>query len=88
MTHVIAEPCIGTKDQACAKVCPVDCIHPLEADESFASAEQLYIDPEKCINCLLCVPECPVEAIFKDDDVPEKWAHFKQINAEWYIAHR
>jgi ferredoxin len=44
----------------------------------------LYIDPVECIDCGACVPECPVEAIFPDDEVPEEWEHYLEINAEWY----
>ena len=56
MTYVITEPCIGTKDRSCVDVCPVDCIHEGE--------DMLFIDPEECIDCGACEPECPVEAIF------------------------
>ena len=76
MTHVICEPCIDLKDRACVDVCPVDCI--FEPD----GARQLFIDPVECIDCGLCVPECPVDAIFFEDDVPEKWKSFIQLNAE------
>ncbi|MDE0891486.1 MAG: ferredoxin family protein, partial [Planctomycetota bacterium] len=62
MTYVIAEPCINTKDTACAEVCPVDCIHPLKDEEEFEKATMLYIDPDECIDCGACVPECPVDA--------------------------
>ncbi|MCI0630169.1 MAG: ferredoxin family protein, partial [Phycisphaerales bacterium] len=64
MTHVIAEPCIGTKDASCVEVCPVDCIHPTKDEApTFEKSEMLYIDPETCIDCGLCVDECPVQAI-------------------------
>src|SRR3989442_8522502 len=53
MTYVIAEPCIGTKDKSCVDVCPVDCIHGEDSDE------QLYINPEECIDCGACEPACP-----------------------------
>ena len=78
MAYIITEPCIGTKDKSCVHVCPVDCIHGEESDE------QLYIDPEVCIDCGACVSACPVEAIFADSDVPEKWANFTAINAEYF----
>ncbi len=77
MTHIIAEPCVGTKDTACVDVCPVDCIYG--ADEDW---EILYIHPEECIDCEACVPECPVEAIFHEDNLPEEWAAFTTLNAE------
>ncbi len=84
MTFVIAEPCIGTKDTACVDSCPVDCIHPRADEAEFVDATMLYIDPVECIDCGACVPECPVEAIFPDDEVPEEWDHYLEINAEWY----
>jgi NAD-dependent dihydropyrimidine dehydrogenase PreA subunit len=73
MTYVIAEPCIDIKDKTCIDVCPVDCIH--ETDR------MLVIDPAECIDCGACEPECPVEAIFPEDALPEKWAPFTVINA-------
>ena len=60
MSFRIGKACIGVKDSASIAACPVDCIHTGE--------EQMYIDPEECINCGACVPECPVEAIFEDED--------------------
>ena len=84
MTHVIAEPCIGTKDTACVEVCPVDCIHPTSEEAEFEEATMLYIDPETCIDCGLCVDECPPQAIFPEEDLPEEWQKFTQINSEWY----
>lgn len=74
MTHVIAEPCIGTKSADCVDVCPVDCIY--EAEEMF------YIHPEECIDCGACVAVCPVTAIFPEDDVPDEWADFTEKNRE------
>ena len=71
-------PCIGTKDKSCVDVCPVDCIHGKDEDE------MLYIDPEVCIDCGACVSACPVEAIFADSDVPEKWQNYTAINAEYF----
>ena len=58
MTHVIGEPCIGTKDTACVDVCPVDCIHPTKDEPEFEGAEMLYIDPDACIDCGLCDKVC------------------------------
>ena len=84
MTHIIAEPCIGTKDTACVEVCPVDCIHPVEGAEDHEGAEMLYIDPEVCIDCGLCIDECPVQAIFTEEDLPEEWNKYIQINADWF----
>ena len=63
VTYVITEPCIGTKDQSCVEVCPVDCIYD--------GGDQFLINPEECIDCGACEPECPVEAIYPEDEVPE-----------------
>ncbi len=82
MTHIIAEPCIGVKDRACVEVCPVDCIHPREEEDK--GEFMLFIDPNECIDCGLCVPECPVDAIFFEDDLPEKWAQYLEVNADYY----
>jgi ferredoxin len=84
MTYVITEPCIDVKDTACVDVCPVDCIHPTSNEDDFANVEQLFIDPDECIDCGVCEPECPVEAIFMDEDVPEEWQHFTQKNADYF----
>ena len=84
MTHIIAEPCIGTKDTACVAVCPVDCIHPTKEEEDFEQEEMLYIDPDTCIDCGLCVDECPVNAIVPEDEVPADQEHFKERNAAYY----
>ncbi len=84
MTHIIAEPCIGTKDASCVDVCPVDCIHPTKDEEEFEEAELLYIDPDTCIDCGLCVDECPVQAILPEEDIPDDWQKYVQINADWY----
>lgn len=78
MAYVIAQPCIGVKDQSCVEVCPVDCIH------SSDDAEQFFINPDECIDCGVCAEVCPVEAIFFEDDLPEQWAQFRAINAEFY----
>ena len=85
MAHVIAQPCIGAKDTACITVCPVDCIHPTKAEEqAFEAAEMLYIDPDTCIDCGLCVDECPVKAIFPQEDLPAEWTEFVERNASYY----
>jgi len=84
MTYIITEPCIGTKDTACIDSCPVDCIHPRKDEDEFEGETQLYIDPEECIDCGACVPECPVEAIFPEDEVPEEWQKYIEINYKWY----
>ncbi len=83
MTYVIAEPCIDVKDKACIDACPMDCIAPKDDPV----APQLYIDPTVCIDCGCCLPVCPVSAIFRAEDLPERWAHFAQVNAEWWSKH-
>jgi ferredoxin len=84
MPHIIAEPCIGTKDTACVAVCPVDCIHPTQDDDAHADAKMLYIDPDTCIDCGLCVDECPVTAIFPEEDLPEEWHSYIAENAKYF----
>ena len=78
MPHIIAEPCIGTKDTACVDVCPVDCIH---GDDT---SPQLYINPNDCIDCTLCVDACPVSAIFAEEDLPAEWKSFADTNKQYY----
>ena len=84
MAYIIAEPCIGTKDTACVDACPVDCIHPKKDEADYEAVTQLYIDPIECIDCGACVPVCPVSAVFTSDDLPEKWAHFTERNAQYF----
>jgi ferredoxin len=74
MTYVVAEPCVNCRYTDCALVCPVEAFH-LDDD-------MLVINPETCIDCDACVPECPVEAVFAEAGVPAEWAAFTQINAE------
>ena len=76
MPYVITEACKNTKDRACVDVCPVDCI--------YEGADQLYIHPDECIDCGACVDPCPVDAIFPEDEVPEQWRNFIQINADYF----
>ena len=70
MTYVIAEPCIGQKDNSCVEVCPVDCIHPTPDEADYEAVEMLYIDPDECIDCDACVEACPVDACFAEDQLP------------------
>ena len=84
MAHIIAQPCIGTKDTACVTVCPVDCIHPTKDESSFDDHEQLFIDPDACIDCGLCEEEYPVRAIFHEQDLPAEWASFVERNVAFY----
>ena len=82
MTYIIAEPCVDVKDKACVEVCPVDCIHPVDGE----SVNMLYIDPDECIDCGACEPECPVEAIFAEEDLPEEWNKYIEINAAYVFG--
>jgi len=84
VAYVIAEPCIGVKDTACVDACPVDCIHPRKDEADFNPVQQLFIDPQECIDCGACVPVCPVAAIFAREDLPDKWDGFAAVNAEHY----
>jgi ferredoxin len=74
MTYVVTESCIRCKYTDCVDVCPVDCFRE--------GPNFLVIDPEECIDCTLCVAECPVEAIFAEDDVPAGQEQFIELNAE------
>ena len=84
MAYVINEPCIGVKDTSCVEVCPVDCIHPTPDEAGHANVEMLYIDPDECIDCDACVEACPVDACFAEDQLPEEWAKFTVVNAQYY----
>lgn len=75
MAHIVAEPCIKCKYTDCVAVCPVDCFHE--------GVNFLVIDPDVCIDCGLCVPECPTQAIFPQEDLPEKWNAYIEINARY-----
>jgi NAD-dependent dihydropyrimidine dehydrogenase PreA subunit len=79
MAYIITEPCIDVRDQSCVEVCPVDCIHFDENED-----RMLYIDPQECIDCGACEPACPVTAIFAEDDVPDEWKDYTELNAQWY----
>ncbi|HEV8509476.1 MAG TPA: ferredoxin [Gemmatimonadales bacterium] len=74
MPYVIAEPCINVKDRSCVDVCPVDCI--------YEGADMLYIHPDECIDCGACEPECPVTAIFPEEDVPPQWKDYIAKNRD------
>lgn len=74
MTHVVTRLCVGCKDKSCVTVCPCECFHE--------GPEMLYIDPEICIDCEACVVECPVDAIFQQDDVPDDFNDDIGLNAK------
>ena len=74
MTFVVTDNCIRCKYTDCVEVCPVDCFHE--------GPNFLVIDPDECIDCTLCEPECPAEAIFEEDDVPAGQEAFIALNAE------
>jgi NAD-dependent dihydropyrimidine dehydrogenase PreA subunit len=84
MTYVIAEPCIDVKDVTCTEVCPVDCIHPTPDEPGYDDVNQLFIDPDECIDCDACVEVCPVDAIFPEDAVPSGWERFTELNAAYF----
>ena len=74
MAFVVTESCIKCKYMDCVEVCPVDCFHE--------GPNFLVIDPDECIDCTLCEPECPVEAIFSEEEIPNGQENFRQLNAE------
>src|SRR5690606_30010762 len=74
MTHVVTENCIKCKFTDCVDVCPVDCFRE--------GPNFLVIDPDECIDCAVCIPECPANAIFAEEDVPQDQLHFIELNAE------
>lgn len=74
MTYVVGDNCIKCKYTDCVEVCPVDCFHE--------GPNFLVIDPDECIDCTLCEPECPAEAIFPEDELPDNQAEFLELNAE------
>ena len=83
MTWVITRMCRDCVDMACVEVCPVDCIvQHKDGEKSAEWTNQLFIDPEECINCGVCEPECPWEAIFEDEQVPAVFAEDTEINAK------
>jgi len=74
MTHVVTDSCIRCKYTDCVDVCPVDCFHE--------GPNFLFIDPDECIDCAVCIPECPVSAIYAEEDVPADQLQFIQLNLE------
>ena len=76
MAHVITDACIDVKDHACVKCCPVDCI--------YEGLRTLYIHPDECINCGLCLTVCPVDAIYDEPHLPASQRGFIEINREFF----
>ena len=73
MAYVVTAPCFGCKYTDCVVVCPCECFYEGET--------MLYIAPDECVDCDACRPECPVDAIFREDEVPEPWHEFIELNA-------
>ena len=84
MPHVIAEPCRGPRCAACLSVCPIDCIGPTPLAPSWPRMGMLCIDPDRCIDCGLCVDECPTGAVFAEEDLPAGWRTYTLINAAYF----
>lgn len=84
MTFVVAEPCVLCKYTECVAVCPVSCFHE--------GKSCVVIDPDECIDCGVCVDECPAHAIYPIDELPEKWREYIELNAryskEWPVIER
>ena len=76
VTYVITQPCVDVLDKACIDECPVDCIYEGE--------RMLYIHPDECVDCGACEPVCPVEAIYYEDDTPDKWKDYYNANVEFF----
>ncbi|MET9613352.1 ferredoxin [Kitasatospora indigofera] len=77
MTYVIAGGCVDVKDKACLDECPVDCI--------YEGPRSQYIHPDECVDCGACEPVCPVEAIYFESELPDRWSDFARANAEVFI---
>ncbi len=73
MAYIVADPCVKCKYTDCVAVCPVDCF--------YEGVNFLTIQPDECIDCGACEPECPTTAIFEEGDLPDKWAMWVDINA-------
>jgi ferredoxin--NADP+ reductase len=82
VAYVIGPACVA--DYSCLEICPADCIRPRPDDPGFDSAEQLYIDPARCIDCDACVAACPVEAIHDAARLPAAWASYAGVNAAYF----
>ena len=95
MAYIISSACIGTCDSSCVDVCPCDCIHgpvpttelravPAREREARFPGLQLFIDPEVCIDCGACVPECPAEAIYEENALPDRYRDDRERNARFF----
>lgn len=82
MAYVIIDSC--TKDEHCIETCPVNCIHPTKDEASFATAPQLYVNPNDCIDCGACIPVCPTSSIFALDELPADQQTFVAKNATYF----
>lgn len=82
MAMVVTDPCKGCVNAYCKEVCPIDTFH--------IGPDRMVIDPDECIDCEACIAECPEEAIFYEDDVPQQWKHYVELNREmskqWPLA--
>jgi len=76
MAYVIAEPCVDVHDRACVDECPVDCI--------YEGLRKSYIQPDECVECGACEPVCPVNAIFQQNDLPDEWRQYAQIERQFF----
>jgi ferredoxin len=76
VTYIIAQPCADVLDKGCIEECPVDCI--------YEGHRMMYIHPDECVDCGACEPVCPVEAIYCEDDMPDRWKDYHQINAQFF----
>ena len=78
MAYIITQACVGKKEKACLDVCPVDCIHGKDSDQ------QMFINPDECIDCGACMPACPVDAIYPEDEVPDGQEGFIAKNRAYF----
>ena len=78
MSMVVTAPCFGCKYTDCVVVCPCECFHE--------GADMLFIDPVQCIDCEACIPECPTQAIYHEDNVPAEWVGFIELNREMSLV--
>ena len=87
MAYIITRLCRDCVDTGCVAVCPVDCIYYYKGSDTEAFPNQLYIHPDECIDCGACEPVCPVKAIFAEDETPDQWKQYVEINKQWFKDH-